>query len=88
MSVSIRLKRFGSKKRPYFRIVVQDSHSAPIGKTIDEIGFYRPVEAQNQIQIDDEKAKSWLTKGAQPSDTVKMLLNKKGIAVVRKAEQE
>lgn len=84
----MRLKRLGSKKRPYYRIVVQDSRSATAGKTIDEIGFYHPVEAENQVKIDEDKAKLWIQRGAQPSATVKALLNKHGIQVVRKATEE
>ncbi|MBO4387857.1 MAG: 30S ribosomal protein S16 [Spirochaetales bacterium] len=88
MSVSMRLKRFGSKKRPYYRVVVQDSRTAPKGKTIDEVGFYRPIDADNQIQLNTEKVQDWLAKGAQPSPTVKGLLNKQGIAVNRTPVQE
>jgi small subunit ribosomal protein S16 len=84
----MRLKRFGSKMRPFYRVVIQDSHSANVGKTIDEIGFYRPIDAENQIQLDKEKVQAWLLKGAQPSPTVKGLLNKQGIAIVRKPSQE
>ncbi|MFA7108579.1 MAG: 30S ribosomal protein S16 [Sphaerochaetaceae bacterium] len=87
MSVSMRLKRFGSKKRPYYRIVIVDSRSANSGKSIEEIGFYHPVEAENQVKINEEKAISWLEKGAQPSATVKALLNKQGIQVTRKSQE-
>ncbi len=82
MSVKIRLKKFGAKARPYYRIVVMDSRSPRDSKTIDEIGLYHPIEAEDkQIRIDEEKAKFWLSKGAQPSDTVRSLLNKKSIQV-------
>lgn len=82
MSVRIRLKRFGSKKRPYYRIVVQDSRVARDGATIEEIGLYHPIEAvEKQIVIDEARAKDWLAKGAVPSDTVRGLLNKKSIHV-------
>jgi len=78
--VSMRLKRFGTQKRPYYRVVVMDSRRATCSRTLDEIGLYHPIEAEDkQIVIDEEKAKSWLMKGAQPSDTVRRLLNKKGI---------
>jgi len=83
----MRLKRFGSKKRPYYRIVIVDSRSANSGKSIEEIGFYHPVEAENQVKINEEKAISWLEKGAQPSATVKALLNKQGIQVTRKSQE-
>ncbi|MBL8968165.1 MAG: 30S ribosomal protein S16 [Spirochaetaceae bacterium] len=82
MSVKIRLKRFGSKMRPFYRIVIMDSRSARDSRTIDEIGLYHPIEAEGkQILIDEAKAKDWLSKGAQPTDTVRGLLNKKGIHV-------
>ncbi len=82
MSVKIRLKRFGSKARPFYRIVIMDSRQPRDGRTIEEIGLYHPIETEDkQILIDEAKAKDWLSKGAQPSDTVKGLLNKKGIHV-------
>lgn len=80
MSVKIRLKKFGAKKRPYYRIVVLDSRQARDGKTIDELGIYHPIEKEgSQLRINEEKAKSWLSKGALPSDTVRKLLNKQNI---------
>lgn len=82
MSVKIRLKRFGSKARPFYRIVIMDSRQPRDGRTIEEIGLYHPIEVEEkQILIDEERAKDWLSKGAQPSDTVRGLLNKKGIHV-------
>jgi len=78
VSVKIRLKKFGSKKRPYYRIVVQDSREPRDGKTIDEVGIYHPIEAEEQqIAFNSEKVRLWLDKGAQPTDTVRRLLNKK-----------
>ncbi|EPF28432.1 30S ribosomal protein S16 [Treponema medium] len=78
MSVKIRLKKFGSKKRPYYRIVVQDVREPRDGKTIDEVGIYHPIEAEDQqIAFDADKVRGWLNKGAQPTDTVRHLLNKK-----------
>jgi len=83
MSVRIRLKKFGSKKRPYYRIVVMDSRSPRDGKTIDELGYYHPIEAEDrQIHFDTEKAKAWLEKSASPSDTVRKIFNKKGLHVI------
>ena len=79
MSTTMRLKRFGAKKRPYYRVVVQDNRLATSSRTIDEIGFYRPVEEKDQIVIDAEKAKAWMAKGAQPTDTVKALFKKHGV---------
>jgi len=82
MSVKIRLKRFGSKMRPFYRIVIMDSRSPRDSRTIDEIGLYHPIEVEGkQIVIDEAKAKDWLSKGAQPTDTVRSLLNKKNIHV-------
>lgn len=80
MSVKIRLKKFGAKKRPYYRIVVMDSRLAREGATLEEIGVYHPIESEDkQVVIDEAKARAWLAKGALPSDTVRGLLNKKNI---------
>jgi len=80
VSVKIRLKRFGTKKRPYFRVVVIDSKTPRDGRTIEEVGFYHPIEAEDrQIKLDPDKIRYWLDKGALPSDTVKKLLNKNNI---------
>lgn len=82
MSVKIRLKKFGAKARPYYRIVIMDSKAPRDSKTIDEIGLYHPIEAEDkQIRVDEEKAKLWLSRGATPTDTVRSLLNKKNIQV-------
>ena len=76
MSVRIRLKRFGTKRRPYYRIVVMDSRSPRDGRTIEEVGFYHPIEIEEkQIKVKEERVRDWLNKGAQPSDTVRKLLN-------------
>jgi len=76
VSVRIRLKRFGTKKRPYYRIVVTDSRSPRDGRTIEEVGFYHPIEIeQKQLIIKEDRVRDWLKKGAQPSDTVRKLLN-------------
>ncbi|MGB9679003.1 MAG: 30S ribosomal protein S16 [Thermoanaerobacteraceae bacterium] len=79
MAVKIRLKRFGAKKSPFYRIVVADSKSPRDGKFIDEIGYYNPISQPVEIKIDSEKAKKWLNVGAQPSDTVRSLFKKEGI---------
>ncbi len=82
MSVKIRLKRVGAKKRPYYRIVVMDSRTARDGRAIDEVGFYHPIEAEDkQVILKEEKIREWFKKGARPTDTVKRLLNKKGITL-------
>jgi len=82
VSVKIRLKRLGTKKRPYYRVVVMDSRSPRDGRTIDEVGLYHPIEAEEmQVKLKEDKIKDWLSKGAQPTDTVKKLLNKNNIFV-------
>ena len=78
MSASIRLKRFGSKKRPYYRIVVMDNKAPRDGRAIEELGYYHPIEAEDrQISFDKDKVKTWIDKGVTVSDTVRGLLNKK-----------
>jgi len=79
MSVRIRLKRFGTKKKPHCRIVVSDKKRARDGKTIDEIGYYDPSKKPPLLMVDKDKAKYWLSKGASPSDIVKSLLKKQGV---------
>lgn len=82
MSVKIRLKRMGAKRRPFYRIVVMDSRKPRDGRTIDEIGVYHPIEQEEkQFLIKEEKAKSWLSKGARPTPTVKRLLNRANITL-------
>ncbi len=86
MSVSIRLKRLGTKKRPYYRVVVMDSRQATNGRPLEEIGFYHPIEEEaKQVEINAERASYWLSVGAQPSNTVQGLFAKKGIQVTTKA---
>lgn len=83
--VKIRLKKFGTKKRPDYRIVVQDSRKPRDGVTIEEIGQYHPIAAEEkQILFDAERAKYWLSVGAQPSAIVKKLFNTKGLSVTGK----
>lgn len=79
MAVRIRLRRMGAKKRPFYRIVVADSRSPRDGRIIEEIGYYNPIAEPVDIKVDADKAKAWLSIGAQPSDTVKDLLKKQGI---------
>ena len=82
MSARIRLKKFGTKKRPYYRIVVMDIRAPRDGKTIDELGYYHPIEAEDkQIKVNVEKAKAWLGKGATVTDTVRSIFNKKNITI-------
>ncbi len=79
MAVKLRLKRGGSKQRPFYRIVAADSRSPRDGRFIDTIGTYNPIPANYEVKIDEEKAMYWLSIGAQPTDTVRSLLSKKGI---------
>jgi small subunit ribosomal protein S16 len=69
----------GAKKRPFYRLVVADSRAARDGRFIDTLGYYNPITDPAEIKIDTEKAKSWLKKGAQPSDTARALLKKSGV---------
>jgi small subunit ribosomal protein S16 len=84
VAVKIRLKRLGAKKAPFYRVVVADSRAPRDGKFIEEIGYYNPITEPAEIKIDAEKAKKWLSTGAQPSDTVKSLLVKSGIIEAQK----
>ncbi len=84
MSVKIRLKRFGTKKRPYYRIVVVDSRAPRDGRTLEEVGLYHPIEAADkQVVLKEDRIKEWIGKGAQPTATVKKLLNKREIFLER-----
>lgn len=79
MAVKIRLKRMGAKKNPFYRVVVADSRYPRDGRFIEEIGTYNPLMEPAQINIDGEKASTWIKNGAQPTDTVKSLLKKTGV---------
>ena len=79
MAVKIRLKRLGAKKAPFYRVVVADSRYPRDGRFIEEIGYYNPQTEPAEVKIDADKAKDWLAKGAQPTETVRNLLKKSGI---------
>ena len=79
MAVKIRLRSMGAKKAPFYRIVVADSRYPRDGRFIEEVGYYDPTKEPSVIKIDEEKAKTWLANGAQPTDTVKALLKIQGI---------
>jgi len=79
MAVKIRLKRMGSKRNPFYRIVVADSRSPRNGRQIEQIGTYNPVVSPVEVKIDEEKALQWMTDGAKPSDTVRNLFSNEGI---------
>ena len=79
MAVKIRLHRMGAKKRPCYRLVVADSRAPRDGRFIEILGHYNPIVDPIELEVDMEKAQSWLAKGAQPSETVKRLLKKVGV---------
>ena len=77
--VKMRLRRMGAKKAPFYRVVVADSRYPRDGRFIEEVGYYNPQTEPAEVKIDADKAKAWLAKGAQPTETVKSLLKKTGI---------
>jgi len=77
--VKIRLRRMGKKKAPFYRIVVADSRYPRDGRFIEELGYFDPMKEPVDIKVDADKAKDWLAKGAQPTETVKSLLKKSGV---------
>ena len=79
MAVKIRLRRMGAKKSPFYRIVVADSRFPRDGRFIEEIGTYNPLTEPSEIKINAEKAQQWIKNGAQPTDTVRVILKKNGI---------
>ena len=76
MAVKIRMKRAGAKNKPVFRIVVADGRSPRDGKFIEELGTYQPLKKGDNFTLDLERAKHWLSKGAQPSETVASFIKK------------
>ena len=79
MSVKIRMRRMGSKRKPFYRIVVADSRMPRDGRFIEEVGYYNPVANPDEVKLEEDKIFEWLEKGAQPSDTVRSLLSKAGL---------
>lgn len=80
MAVKLRLKRMGSKQKPFYRIVAADSRSPRDGRFIETVGTYDPIKKNDSnITIDEEKALRWLNNGAQPTDTVKNILSEAGV---------
>ncbi|MBQ8122166.1 MAG: 30S ribosomal protein S16 [Ruminococcus sp.] len=79
MAVKIRLRRMGAKKAPFYRVVVADARYPRDGRFVEELGYYDPTKEPSVVKIDADKAKEWIVKGAQPTDTVKALLMKEGI---------
>jgi small subunit ribosomal protein S16 len=80
MAAKIRLARVGSKKNPIYRVVVADSRSPRDGKFIEILGRYNPQTQPSTIELDEAKIKDWISKGAQPTDSVQRLLKAKGIS--------
>jgi small subunit ribosomal protein S16 len=83
MAAKLRLQRHGSKKRPFYFIVVADSRAPRDGKFIQKIGTYNPLTVPATIQLDRQKALEWLHKGAQPTDTVRRILSFKGVLYLK-----
>ena len=79
MSVKIRMRRMGSKRKPFYRIVVADSRMPRDGRFIEEVGYYNPLTNSDEVKLEEDKIFEWLEKGAQPSDTVRSLLSKAGL---------
>ncbi|MBE6847229.1 MAG: 30S ribosomal protein S16 [Ruminococcus sp.] len=79
MAVKIRLRRMGAKKAPFYRIVVADGRYPRDGRFIEELGYYDPTKEPTVVKVDADKAKTWLANGAQPTDTVRVILKKQGI---------
>ena len=79
MAVKLRLKRMGSKQKPFYRIVAADARSPRDGRFIETVGTYNPLKNPTEIKVDEEKALTWLNNGAQPTDTVRSILTESGI---------
>lgn len=88
MAVVIRLKRMGTNKKPFNRIVVCDKRSPRDGRFLEEVGFYDPTKNPQVISVNKERALYWLGKGAKPSDTVKILFKKQGVVVAQNAKRK
>jgi small subunit ribosomal protein S16 len=79
MAMKLRLTRMGSKKRPFYRIVALDSATRRDGRALEYLGYYNPMVDPAEIKVDSEKVRSWIARGAKPSDTVRALLQKAGV---------
>lgn len=82
MSIKIRLARHGAKKRPFYRIVAADSECPRDGKFLENIGTYNPLNNPAEVSMKMDRVQYWIDQGAQPTDTVKSLLKKQGIAEI------
>ena len=89
MAVKLRLKRMGSKQKPFYRIVAADSRSPRDGRFIETVGTYNPIVKENNVTVNEELVAKWIKNGAQPTDTVKSLLSKAGVwAKVKNTKKE
>ena len=88
MAVKLRLKRMGSKQKPFYRIVAADARSPRDGRFIETVGTYNPIRKPAEVTIDEEKALKWLNNGAIPTDTVRSILSKEGIMAKYAAGKE
>ena len=79
MAVKIRLARHGAKKRPFYRIVAADNDSPRDGRFLEKLGTYNPRQASEQVVLDRERVKYWISQGATPTDTVRSILKREGI---------
>ena len=79
MAMKLRLTRMGCKKRPFYRIVALDSATRRDGRALEYLGYYNPMVDPAEIKVDSEKVRSWIARGAKPSDTVRALLQKAGV---------
>ncbi len=87
MAVKLRLKRMGSKQKPFYRIVAADARSPRDGRFIETVGTYNPIKKPAEVKINEELALKWLNNGALPTDTVRSILSKEGI-MAKYAEQK
>jgi len=82
MPVRLRLTRKGAKKRPFYRIVAADSEAPRDGRFLEVLGYYDPFKDPTQVQMDEDKVRKWIQRGAKVSDTVGSLLRKRGVPIV------
>jgi len=85
MAIKMRLARFGTKKKPFYRIVVADSEAPRDGRFIEQVGYYDPKTEERTVVLNEDKVRKWLDEGAVPSDTVKSFLKEKGLLKPKKA---
>ncbi len=88
MAVVIRLRRMGTNKKPFNRIVVCDKRSPRDGRFLEELGFYNPASNPQQISVNKDRALYWIQKGAKPSDTVRILFKKQGVELTTKSKSK